>query len=46
MVPRKPINSAVIAPIIIITLRAVVLSSYMGDMRDTINKPAVTIVAA
>ena len=25
---------------------AVVLISYIGDMRDTINKPAVTIVAA
>ena len=29
-----------------ITDRAVVLISYIGDIRETINKPAVTMVAA
>ena len=39
-------NRAVIAPIIMMTDNAVVDNSYIGDIRDTINKPAVTIVAA
>src|SRR5882672_12828864 len=44
--PRKPMNSAVIAPITITTERAVFDSSKSGDMRATMKMPAVTIVAA
>ncbi len=44
--PRIPINSAVIAPMIRTKLKAVVDSSNSGDIRATIKMPAVTIVAA
>ena len=44
--PSKPINSAVIAPIIMTTINAVSLNSNSGDILETINMPAVTIVAA
>ena len=46
MMPRKPIKSAVIAPITMIKLSAVSLNSKMGDMRATMKMPAVTMVAA
>src|SRR3954466_13286363 len=44
--PRKPMNSAVIAPITMTKLSAVSDSSNSGDMRVTMKMPAVTIVAA
>ena len=46
MMPRKPMNNAVIAPITITKLSAVSDSSNSGDMRVTMKMPAVTIVAA
>src|SRR6202162_4736431 len=46
MMPRKPMNSAVIAPMIITNDSAVSDNSNSGDMRDTMNIPAVTMVAA
>src|SRR3954464_8553447 len=46
MMPRKPMNSAVIAPITITKDSAVSDSSNSGDMRATMKMPAVTIVAA
>ena len=46
MMPRKPMNRAVIAPITMMKLRAVSLSSNSGDMRATMKMPAVTMVAA
>src|ERR1700757_1149999 len=46
MMPRKPMNSAVIAPITRMKDSAVSDSSNSGDMRDTMNMPAVTMVAA
>ena len=39
-------NSAVMAPITMMKLNAVSLSSNSGDMRATMKIPAVTIVAA
>ena len=39
-------NSAVMAPITMMKLSAVSLSSNSGDMRATMKMPAVTIVAA
>ncbi|MNS68273.1 hypothetical protein D3C72_1015520 [compost metagenome] len=39
-------NSAVMAPITRMKLRAVSLSSNSGDMRATMKMPAVTMVAA
>ena len=44
--PNKPINKAVTAPTTITTMSAVSLSSNIGDIRDTMKIPAVTIVAA
>jgi hypothetical protein len=44
--PRKPMNSAVIAPITMTKDRAVSDSSNSGDMRATMKMPAVTMVAA
>src|SRR5438067_1191971 len=44
--PRKPMKSAVIAPITITTDNAVSECSNSGDMRATMKMPAVTIVAA
>src|ERR1700710_2904882 len=46
MMPRKPMNSAVMAPMIRMKDKAVSDSSNSGDMRDTMKMPAVTIVAA
>jgi hypothetical protein len=46
MIPRNPMNSAVMAPITRMKLSAVSLSSNRGDMRATMKMPAVTIVAA
>src|SRR4051812_24912728 len=46
MMPRKPMNSAVIAPITITNESAVSDSSNSGDMRATMKMPAVTMVAA
>src|SRR5579862_7305213 len=44
--PRKPMNSAVVAPITSTNDRAVGEYSNSGDMRATMKMPAVTIVAA
>jgi hypothetical protein len=44
--PRKPMNSAVIAPITRTKDSAVSTCSNSGDMRATMKMPAVTIVAA
>src|SRR5471032_1330947 len=46
MTPRKPMNSAVIEPMIRINDNAVSDSSNSGDMRVTMKMPAVTMVAA
>src|SRR5450830_82818 len=46
MMPRKPMNSAVIEPITRMKLSAACDSSNSGDMRDTMKMPAVTMVAA
>src|SRR6201995_2484781 len=46
MMPRKPMNSAVMAPMIITNDSAVSDSSNSGNMRATMKMPAVTIVAA
>src|SRR6201995_6209634 len=46
MMPRKPMNSAVIEPMISTKLSAVSDSSNSGDMRATMKMPAVTMVAA
>ncbi len=45
-VPTVAANSAVAAPTIVTTVSAVSLVSNRGDMRQTMNTPAVTIVAA
>src|SRR6202049_317963 len=44
--PRKPMNSAVVAPITSTNDSAVGEYSNSGDMRATMNMPAVTMVAA
>src|ERR1700712_1716770 len=44
--PRKPMNSAVIAPITVTNDNAVFDNSNSGDMRVTMKIPAVTMVAA
>src|ERR1700690_1996741 len=44
--PRKPMNSAVVAPITSTNDNAVSEYSNSGDMRATMNMPAVTMVAA
>src|SRR5271168_5573208 len=44
--PRKPMNSAVVAPIIITNDSAASEYSNSGDMRATMKMPAVTMVAA
>src|ERR1035437_7015072 len=44
--PRKPMNSAVIEPMIITKDSAVSDNSNNGDMRATMKIPAVTMVAA
>src|SRR4051812_17300045 len=46
MMPRKPMNSAVIEPMTSTKLSAVSDSSNSGDMRVTMKMPAVTMVAA
>ncbi len=46
MMPRKPMNSAVIEPMMMTKDSAVSDSSKSGDMRATMKMPAVTIVAA
>ena len=46
IMPNKPINNAVIAPMIMTKESAVSDNSNKGDVRDTIKIPAVTIVAA
>ena len=46
MMPNKPMNKAVIAPIIMTKESAVSDNSNRGDVRDTIKIPAVTMVAA
>src|SRR4029450_5177754 len=44
--PRKPMNSAVVAPITSTKLSAASESWKSGDMRATMKMPAVTMVAA
>jgi hypothetical protein len=44
--PRKPMKSAVVAPITSTKLSAVSECSNSGDIRATMKMPAVTIVAA
>src|ERR1700730_16920338 len=44
--PRKPMNSAVVAPITSTNDSAVGEHSNSGDMRATMKMPAVTMVAA
>src|SRR5574343_918657 len=46
MMPRKPMNSAVMEPMTKMKLSAVSDSSNKGDIRDTMKMPAVTMVAA
>src|SRR3954466_14044824 len=46
MMPRKPMNSAVMAPITRMNDSATSDSSNSGDMRATMKMPAVTMVAA
>src|SRR5262245_670753 len=46
MMPRKPMNSAVVAPMNSTKLSAYSDSSNSGDMRATMKMPAVTMVAA
>ena len=46
MMPRKPMNNAVIAPMIMTKDSAVSDSSNSGDIRVTMKMPAVTMVAA
>src|SRR5665811_508433 len=46
IMPRKPMNSAVIAPITITNDSAVSDNANSGDMRATMKIPAVTMVAA
>ncbi|MCY1234499.1 hypothetical protein D9M72_470840 [compost metagenome] len=46
MMPRKPMNSAVMAPITSTNDSAASDSSNSGDMRATMKMPAVTMVAA
>src|SRR5471032_976789 len=46
MMPRKPMNSAVIEPMIRMKDSAVSDSSNSGDILATMKMPAVTIVAA
>src|SRR5450432_3376615 len=44
--PSSPMKNAVVAPMIITVESAVSDSSNSGDMRATMNMPAVTMVAA
>src|SRR5688572_17732149 len=46
MMPIRPVNSAVVAPMNSTNDSAVSLCSNSGDMRATMKMPAVTIVAA
>src|SRR6476620_4477267 len=46
MIPRNPMNSAVIEPMMMMNDSAVSDSSNSGDMRATMKMPAVTMVAA
>src|SRR5690349_25014342 len=46
MMPRKPMNSAVVAPMNNTKLSAYAEYSNSGDMRATMKMPAVTMVAA
>ena len=46
MMPKKPMNNAVIEPMIKTNDSAVSDNSNNGDMRDTMKIPADTIVAA
>src|SRR6266851_4012239 len=45
-IPSSPMKNAVVAPMISTTDSAVSDSSNSGDMRATMNMPAVTMVAA
>ena len=44
--PKKPMNKAVMAPMIMMKFKAVSDNSNKGDMRATMKIPAVTMVAA
>src|SRR3954468_20060493 len=46
MMPRKPMNNAVVAPMNSTKLSAYSENSNSGDMRATMKMPAVTMVAA
>src|SRR5574343_1320227 len=46
MMPKKPMNKAVMEPITKMKFSATSDSSNNGDMRDTMKMPAVTMVAA
>src|SRR6187200_1795519 len=46
MMPRKPMNNAVVAPMNNTKLSAYAEYSNSGDMRATMKMPAVTMVAA
>src|SRR3990167_1748598 len=46
MMPRNPMNSAVMEPMIRMKFNAASDSSNSGDMRATMKMPAVTMVAA
>src|SRR5574343_739349 len=46
MMPRKPMNRAVIEPITMMKFSAVSDNSNSGDMRETMKMQAVTMVAA
>ena len=46
MMPRKPMNKAVMAPTTKTRFKAVSDNSKKGDIRDTMKMPAVTMVAA
>ena len=46
MMPKKPMNKAVMAPMTKMKFKAVSLSSNRGDIRVTMKIPAVTMVAA
>ena len=45
-IPIRPVNRAVVAPMISTNDKAASESSYSGDIRATMKIPAVTIVAA
>ena len=45
-IPKIPMNNAVIAPMIMMNDNAASDNSKIGDKRETMKRPAVTIVAA